>query len=51
MIDPVHEFEGKFSFWDEVWSDRVGPYATEQEARDALALYSAWLNHARKGKS
>jgi len=36
---PVHQEKGKWYFWDEVWSDRLGPYATEQEARQALAEY------------
>ncbi len=39
MVDPVHEHEGKWWFWDEVWADRVGPYDTETEAREAIVRY------------
>jgi len=37
--DPVHYHEGAWWFWTETWSDREGPYPTEQMARDGLNWY------------
>ncbi len=37
--DRVHKYKRKFYFWDEVWSDRHGPYSTKRKARIALARY------------
>lgn len=37
--DPVHEYEGKWWFWEETWSDRMGPYDSEEQARTELARY------------
>jgi len=37
--DPVCQFEGKWYFYDETWSDRSGPFDTEQEAREELDRY------------
>lgn len=31
--DPLHEFEGKWYFWNEVWLDRIGPYDTREDAK------------------
>ena len=39
MRDPVHEEDGKWYFWDETWSERHGPYNTEEEARAAIKDY------------
>ena len=38
-IDPVHEFDGKWYFWDETWADRYGPYDNEDTCRKALDRY------------
>lgn len=46
--NPVHEHDGAWWFWDEVWFNRVGPYATEQEAKDAIAEYAAKLEIPRE---
>ena len=35
----VHEHEGKWWFWNETWSDRLGPFDTRREARVALWDY------------
>lgn len=37
--DPVHEHAGAWWFYDETWSDRVGPYISAQAARIALDSY------------
>ncbi len=42
-MDNVHEFEGKWYFWNEVQSDRMGPYSSEDECRDAMKKYAANL--------
>lgn len=39
-MDPVHEDNDKWYFWDETWADRHGPYETEAKARQALRKYT-----------
>lgn len=39
--DPVHTDQGQWWFWDETWADRLGPYATEAQARSELDRYCA----------
>lgn len=38
-MSPIHEENGKWYFWDEVWVDRYGPYDTEEECKEALDRY------------
>jgi len=38
-MDPVHEHDDKWYFWDETWSQRVGPYDTKAKAAEALVRY------------
>jgi hypothetical protein len=45
--DPVHLEDGQWYFWVETWGDRLGPFATEAEARLHLDLYVA-LNLGRR---
>lgn len=40
ILDPVHQFEDKWWFWDQTWANREGPYETEQDARNMLLEYS-----------
>ena len=42
-LTPLHEHDGKWYFWDEVWANRVGPFDTEKEAREALWEYARSL--------
>lgn len=35
----IWEEEGQWFFVDETWTDKVGPYGSEEEARDALNAY------------
>ena len=42
-INPVHEKDGKWYFWDETWSDRIGPYDSEQEANKKIRDYAHFL--------
>ena len=37
--DPVHQDDDKWYFYDETWTDRYGPYDTEEIARTKLAQY------------
>ena len=42
MVDrsnPVHQYDGKWWFWDEIWVHRIGPYDSAQEVADALKKY------------
>jgi hypothetical protein len=39
-MNPVHEFNGQWWFWDETWSERFGPYDTEEEAVNACNRYA-----------
>ena len=38
-IDPVYHHEGSWFYYDETWAGSYGPFATEQEAREALEQY------------
>ena len=38
-MDPVHEHNDKWYFWNETWSNRIGPYNTKTEATKALTKY------------
>jgi len=43
-VNPIHQKkDGKWCFWDEVWSDELGNYDTEEEARKGLREYCEWL--------
>ncbi len=37
--DPIHERDGKWYFWDEVWAHAIGPFGTEKLARQNLKKY------------
>jgi hypothetical protein len=37
--DPVHFDNGKWWFWDETWANKMGPFDTETEAREAIQQY------------
>lgn len=44
MIDnPVHFDDGNWWFWNETWTDRYGPYETEQEAIKMCKDYAYYL--------
>ena len=36
--------DGGWYFWDEVQSERYGPYETEEEAESASGKYGLWLS-------
>ncbi len=45
FVDPVHFYSNPWEpsqwyFWGETWADRIGPFATEEEARKALESYA-----------
>ena len=44
-IEPVFEREGKWFFYDETWSDSIGPFETRGEATTQLAEYARKLNY------
>lgn len=37
--NPIHFDNGKWWFWDETWSDRLGPFDTEEQTKEALRQY------------
>ena len=37
--DIVHEHDGKWWFWDEIWVNQMGPYNNREEAASALKDY------------
>jgi len=41
--DPVFFYEEKFHFWDETWSNYLGPFNTEWLARATLRKYIYFL--------
>lgn len=44
----IHEHEGKWWFWDEVWANRIGPYDTEGEARMWIRFYADYLSYGKE---
>jgi len=42
MKSPIHKARLWF-FWDEAQSQRLGPFASEEDAREALSLYTKRL--------
>ena len=46
--NPVHEEHGKWYFWNEVWTDREGPFNSEVEAKGMCVYYT---KYALDGKS
>jgi hypothetical protein len=45
--DAVHERDGEWYFWDEVWTHAIGPFGTEKLARHNLKQYVRELNGIR----
>lgn len=45
VSDPVYRspIDGRWYFWDETWSDPLGPFKTESEARERLREYGKVL--------
>ena len=41
--DPIHEHEGKWYFWDETWTERMGGYTEREKAERELVRYVDWL--------
>jgi len=37
--NPIHCYDEKWWFWDETWSDRMGPFDTEEQTEEALRQY------------
>jgi len=45
-IDPVHKTgAGEWYFYDETWSAVIGPFDTEEKAREALNKHCAELDY------
>jgi hypothetical protein len=44
MFDIVHQFDGKWYFWDEI-GDRTGPYISQYVACCELVRYCLWLDY------
>jgi hypothetical protein len=44
LTDPVHQHDSKWWFYDEVWADRIGPYDTEEIAREQVKYYAEYLD-------
>lgn len=38
--DPIVQIKGKWYFWNEVWTDKYGPYENKEEANKKLLEYS-----------
>ena len=50
-MKPVHKEDGKWYFFDETWSDRFGPYLSEEEANKKLKEYCEYLNLTNERKT
>ena len=43
--DPIHQnSDEKWYFYDETWSNELGPYDTKEQAEEKLEDYCRWLN-------
>jgi len=40
MPNPVHKEDDGWYFYDETWSDRFGPFPTEEDANKARVVYA-----------
>lgn len=49
--DPVELLDNGWYFWDETWSNKHGPYETEEQARARLKEYLVWLETGKPPKS
>lgn len=49
MKNPIYQKENKWFFYTETWADSIGPFDTEDKAKNALKLYSHELNGILKG--
>jgi hypothetical protein len=36
---PIHQWEGRWYFWDNKWSERRGPFRSSEEAAEACVEY------------
>lgn len=39
-VDPVHEEDGRWYFYEETWADRQGPFDSREEAAEACERYA-----------
>lgn len=46
-MDPIyqHPKDGQWYFYDETWSDCLGPFPSEEDARRELEEYVEWLEN------
>lgn len=44
MADPIFHEENNWYFWDESWTEKHGPFYSEEEARQELSLYCLFLD-------
>lgn len=44
--EPVFMMEGnqKYYFWNETWTDCIGPFETKEQASKATKSYAKWLD-------
>ena len=43
-ISPIFKNSlGQWFFWDEIWANTMGPYDSEEIAKQKLVAYSHWL--------
>lgn len=45
--DPVHFDTNGWYHWDETWTNRAGPFSTEEAARENVSAYVRWLNEGK----
>ena len=44
-LDPVECLNGEWGYWDETWTTFVGPYDSEEQARQKLWEYADYLEN------
>lgn len=45
---PIHEYRGKWYFYDETWASRIGPYDKREQADEAFKTYAQSLNGSHR---
>lgn len=43
VMNPAKAWNGFWYFWDETWAHQIGPFETEEKARQGMQLYGESL--------
>ena len=49
-MNPIHEENGKWYFWDETWAHRMGPYDSREKVEKEFKSYIDIIEWEIKGE-